>query len=390
MKNENYSFDIENKKENNLPKEKKFQRRKDLTFEIRLSIAFTALIDGKWGTITQLAKNYAVSRVFVYTLETQLYQCVKTTFDQPNPINGHELVIMAKKEAVKNAIIFRLEGKCSLPAISGILKKLDLPNNSVGTISQMLNEIGSNLSSTIETDTNAHLYIYLASDEIFSRSRPILISVDPISSAIIKIQIAETRETSEWITHFNALKAKGINIIKVVSDEGTALCAATQQSFIKRQPDTFHAISHRLGKFVHSLENSAYADIREEYHKLDVFESAKTEQAMEKKMDAYLIAKKHCNETITLFDNYKFLYNSIIHQLQVFDKEGNPRDRKEAEENIQVALDFMISLPLSKIKKEVNTIYNCLSNLLQYLDTAKQVIWQFMLYLHNNQRSGVN
>lgn len=352
----------------------KFYRRKDLFFEIRLLIAFTALLNKRWGTITQLAKKYAISRVFVYMLESRLYQCVETAFDKPRPINEHKQVITPKNEAIKNAIVFRLEGKCSIPAISEILKRLELPNNSVGFISQILNDIGSNLSATVETISNSQLYVYLASDELYSHCRPILISVEPISSAILKIDLAESRETSQWVTHFNELKAKGITIIKVISDEGLSLCSSTEQISIPRQPDTFHAISHRLGKWVGSLEKSAYAAIQDEYDRINVFESAKTEPVLQKKMEQYCQAKKRSEDAITLYDNYKFLYNCIIQELQVFDKEGDPRNRKEAEENIRVALDFMISLPIPPIKKVVNTIYNCFSDLLQYLDIAKQVI----------------
>ena len=71
---------------------------------------------------------------------------------------------------------------------------------------------------------------------------------------------------------------------------------------------------------------------------------------------------------------YKFLYHCIINHLQVFDKEGNPCERKTAEENIRIALDYMIGLPVNKIKKEINTIYNLLDDLLEYLDTAGEVV----------------
>ena len=75
-----------------------------------------------------------------------------------------------------------------------------------------------------------------------------------------------------------------------------------------------------------------------------------------------------------LYEIYKFLYHCIINHLQVFDKKGNPCERKTAEENIRIALDYMIGLPVNKIKKEINTIYNLLDDLLEYLDTAGEVV----------------
>ena len=241
-------------------------------------------------------------------------------------------------------------------------------NNSVGTISQELGEIGRYLPNTLKINNDTTLYVYLAVDEMFSYSTPILISVDPISTTILRIELAESRKTGDWVNHFNKLKENGINVILVTSDEGQGICSATKSAFpgINRQPDTFHAVSHRLGKWVDSLEKSAYAAITEEYHCLEVFESAKTEQVMQKRMDAYFDAKSNTDKAINLYGMYKFLYYCIIDNMQVFDRDGNPCDRENAEENIRIVLDYMIGLPVKKIKKEINTIYHLLDNLLEY------------------------
>ncbi|MEF8984666.1 MAG: hypothetical protein V5A51_08740 [Bacteroidales bacterium] len=366
--------DLDLKNNNCLPM-KKFHRRKELTLEIRLYIACIALLDNRWGTITRLAKKYAISRTFVYMLQSELYQATEPVFGV-NQLTNHNIHYEAKKQTIKNALLFRLEGKCSIPSTSDILKRMDLPFNSVGSISQLLNEIGSHLSPTLEWNTDTHLYIYLASDEVFAYSRPVLISVDPVSSAIIKIQLAGSRQTSQWIDHFKQLKKNGVKIIKIISDEGISLCSASKTLLESRQPDTFHAISHRLGKWIKSLEKSAYGTIQEEYDKLEVFESAKSRQVIQKRLDSYFEAQVKSNKAILLYEDFKFLYNCIIEQLQVFDKQGNPRDRKKAEENIRLSLDLMISLPIPKVKKAINTIYNLLDNLLDYLNVAKKAIWK--------------
>ena len=354
----------------------KFYRRKDLTVETRLYIAFMTLLCNRWGLITQMAKQYAISRTFIYMLQSQLNTAVEDYFYVGSALSKKELTIKGKEKSLEYAFLLRLEGKCSIPSISDILKKMGFANSSVGTISQTLSELGRYLPNTLEVDNDATLYVYLAADEMFSHSIPILISVDPISTAILRIELAESRKTEDWINHFNKLKENGIEVMLVASDEGQGICSATGSVFpgINRQPDTFHAISHRLGKWVNSLEKSAYAAIAEEYHCLEVFESAKTEQVIQKRMDAYFDAKSKTQQAIMLYEIYKFLYHCIINHLQVFDKEGNPCERKTAEENIRIALDYMIGLPVNKIKKEINTIYNLLDDLLEYLDTAGEVV----------------
>ena len=359
------------------PIEGRFKRRKDLTMEHRLSIAFMALMDDSWGIITKLARDYAISRTFVYMLQFQLYTAVANEFeDKPaNTLYDNKKLII-KKEAIKNALMLRLVGKCSIPATSEIMKKSGLSFSSVGSISQVLNQIGSELSGVIAPLEGQTLYVHLASDEVFAHSRPILISADPISSAILNIEMAESRKTSTWINHFNQLKDSGVNIIKVVSDEGTGLRSATSELNISRQPDTFHAISLRLGKWVNCLENAAYAKIDKEYHQVDIFNSAKSEHVLHKRLNSYIQAKKDSDEAIEFHDNFKFLYNCIIEKLQVFDKNGNPNNRLDAEQTIRIALDFMVTFPVIKLKKAINTIYNLLDELLAYLDIAHKVTYE--------------
>ena len=56
-------------------KKRLFTRRTDLTNEIRLMIAINArhaMTNGVWGTITDLADKYIISRTFVYSLAETL------------------------------------------------------------------------------------------------------------------------------------------------------------------------------------------------------------------------------------------------------------------------------------------------------------------------------
>ena len=247
-------------------------------------------------------------------LQSQLNTAVEDYFYVGSPPSKKELATGEKEKSLEHSLLLRLEGKCSIPAISGILTKMGMKNASVGTISQKLNEIGKCLPNTFHVDNGAILYVCLAADEMYSYSTPILITVEPVSTAILRIELAESRKTEDWINHFSKLKENGIEVILVVSDEGQGICSATGSALpgVNRQPDTFHAISHRLGKWVNSLEKSAYAAIAEEYHCLEVFESAKTEQVIQKRMDAYFDAKSKAGQAIMLYEIYKFLYHCII------------------------------------------------------------------------------
>ena len=122
-----------------------------------------------------------------------------------------------------------------------------LPNNSIGFISQYLKNVGSLLPGTlINREDNVRLMVFV-SDEVFSKETPILVTVDPVSSAILKIELSDTRKAEDWIKHWNCIENNGHIAIYLVSDEGTGLTSGHSKglSGVSWQPDTFLAIAHR-------------------------------------------------------------------------------------------------------------------------------------------------
>ena len=75
-------------------------------------------------------------------------------------------------------------------------------------------------------------------------------TVDPISSAILRIELADSRKVEDWKKHWECIQNSGYIATYLVTDEGKGLCAAQKEALadIIRQPDTYHAIAHRLRK----------------------------------------------------------------------------------------------------------------------------------------------
>jgi hypothetical protein len=51
---------------------------------------------------------------------------------------------------------------------------------------------------------DVQLVVFL-SDEIFAKNIPILVTVDPISSAILRIELADSRKVEDWKNHWECL-----------------------------------------------------------------------------------------------------------------------------------------------------------------------------------------
>jgi hypothetical protein len=72
--------------------------------------------------------------------------------------------------------------------------------------------------------------IVFLSDEIFAKNIPILVTVDPISSAILRIELADSRKVEDWKNHWECLEQNGYLATYLVTDEGRGLCSAQKEA----------------------------------------------------------------------------------------------------------------------------------------------------------------
>ena len=352
----------------------KFVRRTDLTPSIRLYIAFTALtakMSGKWGQITELSRQFLISRMFVYMLANTLQETSLHVFGDKisQPVVSCDL-------PYRYILSLRLEGRCSIEAIATIMKRFDLPNGSVGSISQLLQRFGSILPNTLVAANDEIRLVVFLSDEIFARNIPILVTVDPISSAILRIELADSRKVEDWKKHWECIQNNGHIATYLVTDEGRGLCGAHKQALadIIRQPDTYHAIAHRLGMWVNILEQAALKTIEKEYNCWNKLDSARSEAVINGRIEAYEEAKEKADEAIELYEAFTFLYANIIRELDLFDRNGNLRDRKSAAENIEAGLSLIEELKHAKITEAVKKVRHTMPDLLNFFDEAETVV----------------
>ena len=220
-------------------------------------------------------------------------------------------------------LLQRMVGKSSIEAISTIMKYDKFKYSSVGSVSQSLSAIGV-LLPTVQTMTiDNKIGITAVSDEIFIGNQSILITVEPKSSVILAIQLSDDRKKVTWSEHITKIESAGkIEIVRMVTDEGTGLRSAIGDKGIFWQPDTYHAIAHRLGKWVHILEQRAYKRIAIEYERKRVILSAKTKKIINQRRYKYNKARKKTDEAIEIYEDFLYLYTHILKELQPFHSNG--------------------------------------------------------------------
>ncbi len=349
----------------------KFIRRKDLTFDIRATLviqAYIAQTTSVWGRITNLAKEYQVSRVFIYYLLSIFKEEMGRLFF---PQTKAEPITRAEIEA--NILAYRFEGKCSIDAISTLMKRADIPLSSIGLISQYLSYTGQMLGNTLENESGAVKLVVFADDEVFAKGSPILITVDPVSSAILRIELTDQRTAAIWSAHYESILDNGFMPKLTTSDAGVAMLAARAETLsdIPWQSDTFHGLAHRLGDWNRRLEKAAYAAIVRADDREKKLGSAQSEAVVDKRLNLSFDADRAAEQAIDLYDNFSYLYRELIHQLNTFDSTGTLRPHDSAEETMLVALDLMESLEHNAINKEIATIRKALPDLLTYFSDAE-------------------
>ncbi len=207
----------------------KFIRRNDLTLAVRIAIVTQAnevQTSHIWGAITALSKQYGVSRTFIYSLLSTFKKGMENIF-----FPKEKSVSISREEIEAHILSYRFEGKCSIDAISTLMKRFDMSFSATGSISQFLSHIGSSFPNTLKNKSETVQSIVFANDEIFAKLFPILITVDPISSAILRIELVDRRTAEKWSNHLQEMRNNGFLPRLVTSDAGTAICAAHKEIF---------------------------------------------------------------------------------------------------------------------------------------------------------------
>ena len=284
---------------------------------------------------------------------------------------------LTKKDIFSKILSYRFEGASSLGAISTMMKREELKYSGVSTIGKSLSEMGALIPSIESIPIDKSFQITALFDEIFVGSTPILIMVEPKSTVILNIQLAEERSSKVWSDHINYLTSnRDIEIFNAVSDEGTGLLAGIKDSLVgvHRQPDTFHALSHRLGDFVRIFRAKAYGCISSEYKREEVCLSRTTQKVFDEKAKLYDEACVKTIEAIELYENFTYLYKYAIKQLNPFHSNGEIRDANWAKGEIETAIELMELLEHTKVNKEVKSIKKILPDLLDYFEQTKESI----------------
>lgn len=352
-----------------LKKSYKFIRRADISPPLRMKLGVLLFCFNYHGQVTKYSKRYNVSRNFLYDLKTKCGQQLSSAFSESaeqtaSKSNPHK----SWKELLK----LRLIGKCSLSTISELLGLNNpmLPNSTC-SISQFLKQLGDKLGKMVDWKGEVHY----ASDEIFMIGhQPVLVTVEPISTVILRMESLNTLTKIGWEKHWQALKDQEIYPLSLVKDDGVVMNAAQKSavmSDVKSQLDTFHAAAHQLGIFTARLTKALDKVILEELDQHDKLQRAISQENIAKRK---LIYQQACQQTLIAtqqLENFQFLYFCLVDQFNIFDNQGQARQRVTAIEEAKLALELMKTLGIVQLNEAVEKIEKKVDRLFDFLPKAQ-------------------
>jgi len=341
----------------------KFMRRPDIDKVDRVHIVVRAFLGlGVYGEITRIAHFYEVSRLFVYKLLWQLLTLYELEVCAPSSAAA------IRKVVDRYILLLRLEGHCSLEQISQIRGQLALPCSSVGSISQTLTAYAKALPKEVLTGCQI---VFLLCDEIFTLGRPILITVEPKSLAILKIELVENREAETWRKHWKTLAEAGlITHQTVVSDQGPGLVKGCALMGLTHHPDLFHLL-RPLAMFGERFYRKALAAITWEYKRGGVA-IGRSEAVINKRWAAYEAAKSVAAERINQYDNFCYLWVELRKALELFDSDGRITDLTARQAEIKAILELMRELGCEKLHQELTSFASGLKGYWGYYQRAEE------------------
>jgi hypothetical protein len=319
----------------------KFTRRHDLDPQTRINIVKDVWIhQGIYGKMTQIAQDYHISRTFLYQLSWAAQSHLEALFSDPNHL------IQPPDFLIEPWILMlRLEGNCSLPSMSSIFKRFDYQPNSVGYLSEYLQDYGRSVPSTLSMEQKK--VVFYLSDEIFAIRTPILVTIDAQSTAMLKIELASDRSAKTWETHFKALGAHRFHSLGMASDRGVGLKAGYQAACKDGfwVCDQFHEFQELFNR-CHQLERQAYRAIAGEHEAAEKFANAKSEVNLNKRLETYEKAKKACEHAIERYDQLDVLLCMLSETLHLCSNSGRLRTVAGVRSDLTLILNL--------IEEEVN------------------------------------
>ena len=233
------------------------KRGPKFTARQRLEIGLKCLYSNDPYIADSLAVMYHCSRSHVFNCRRTASEFIDSISDEM--ITGGCFVLDQK---MIQAMIITLTMAChsSLEGIQLFFEMIFGYHISIGKASETISRYAETAEKIVMNDDYSNVRI-MASDEIYMpEDAPILVSIDPESTAVLLMKPEKKLSAELWAEALNGVNQyAGLNPEVAVNDSGSALMKGIPMAFkdIRIQPDIFHTeidLGYELSKFRNYIE----------------------------------------------------------------------------------------------------------------------------------------
>ena len=226
-----------------------------------------------WGIITWLSETFMISRVSIYRLgQRVLERLVEPESEvllEPSPSGEPRdgTWIEVSDERIKRTILTgAFPGSLSIRDTQAVLQAAFDQQRSIGTINSLLLQAGQRAGEILaEVDLSVLGPVIVLRDETFFQDRPILLLVDPLSSAIVFALVSADRQAETWAASLLVAQDQGLQIAGMVEDMAQMYDKSRQlaelEVAVQKDPWHLQQMGHKLRA---SLERQAYRALAQE------------------------------------------------------------------------------------------------------------------------------
>lgn len=211
------------------------------------------------GPVTRLAQDYQVSRKFLYQQATKASDALDEAFMPPADDEKVLFYLPVTKDWIRQ-LVLALILVCH-SSFRGILELLegvfDYRNLSLGTIHNIVRKAVQKAQQINNAQDLSNIRVGVP-DEIFQRSKPVLVGMDARTTYCYLLAVEDQRDETTWGVHLLDLADQGLHPDYTIADGGRGLRAgqAAVWDDVPCHGDVFHA-ERDLGKLAFFLENRA-------------------------------------------------------------------------------------------------------------------------------------
>jgi hypothetical protein len=332
-------------------------RLTDLDLSTRITLSLQMLDpDRRWGEASRLAREYGVSRKFIYQLRNQSAQALQEAL-APQPVGRkpREAVLTIDHDFVCRAILVLATAMPgTLRAMQLVLELLFGQHCALGFISELLQACGE-AARRYHATLQVPLPVLAEADEVFQGRQPCLTVVDGRSFLVLNLAAADNRDGTTWGVTWLELLAQGIRFQDVSSDGALGIQAGMRdaQLNVPWRPDLFHLLRDGQ-RITRKLEAAAYQAIAQAERAQQVEQEARTAGGRRgrPKSSSLSSAQAQVKEQVAIerYDSWCWLFSELRQALQPFDAQGRRTSVAQARQTVETVAQLLIMLGGGQVK----------------------------------------